>query len=74
MIVYSIWVGTLVSCKRRSNRRNRIHGMELDILAIPNRMLVQYSLAIVCVVFGKGQFSHMKEPANGIKLSLAFVS
>lgn len=54
--------GTPVFCTRRSNRRNRIHGMALRIQAIPNRMLVQRAPAVSCVVADKGLFYRMKEP------------
>lgn len=59
--------GTLAFCTRRSNQRNRIHGMALDIQAIPNRMLVQCAPAILCVVSDKGPFYQMKESGKLIE-------
>lgn len=57
----SLLTGTLVSCTRRNNQRNRIHGMALDIQAIPSRKLVQRAPAASCVVSDKGPFYQMKE-------------
>lgn len=37
------WLEKLVSCKRRSIPRNRIHGVVLRILTVPNRKHVQHS-------------------------------
>lgn len=54
----------LVSCKRRNNRRNQIHGVELRIQAIRNRRHVQCSQVIVCVVFDTGRFVDKKVPRN----------
>lgn len=61
--------GTRVFCIRRNNQRNQIHGMELDILAIPNRMLVQRAPAILYVVSDTDRFYQMKESAKkGLKM------